>query len=278
MALAWARMRAPDVALAEAAIGTGLLGVLLIDSLGLFTRSKSETPPQPRRSRAASILAVGTTLLLAGGLGFAILAMPEAEGLAAAAAEKLGASGVDHPVTAVLLNFRSFDTWLEIGVLLIAMWGLFCAGGREGFAPRATEARPGTVLGGTVQSLLPLVLLVGIYLLWLGKVDSGGAFQAGVVLGAAGILLRLGGLGFPDWLRPWLVRTLLLFGFAFMLLVGLSALFAGAAFLEYPPTLAGPLILAVELAATLSIGFTLYCFFTYLFDLRIHPATASSES
>ncbi|HEY0848046.1 MAG TPA: DUF4040 domain-containing protein [Noviherbaspirillum sp.] len=34
MALAWARLGAPDIALAEAAIGAGLSGALLLDSLG----------------------------------------------------------------------------------------------------------------------------------------------------------------------------------------------------------------------------------------------------
>ncbi len=34
MALAWARLDAPDIALAEAAIGAGLTGALLLDALG----------------------------------------------------------------------------------------------------------------------------------------------------------------------------------------------------------------------------------------------------
>lgn len=34
MALAWARMDAPDIALAEAAIGAGLTGALLLDAVG----------------------------------------------------------------------------------------------------------------------------------------------------------------------------------------------------------------------------------------------------
>lgn len=34
MALAWARLDAPDVALAEAAIGAGLTGALLLDAVG----------------------------------------------------------------------------------------------------------------------------------------------------------------------------------------------------------------------------------------------------
>jgi energy-converting hydrogenase B subunit D len=34
MALAWVRLQAPDIALAEAAIGTGLTGALLLDAVG----------------------------------------------------------------------------------------------------------------------------------------------------------------------------------------------------------------------------------------------------
>ncbi|HLW04878.1 MAG TPA: hydrogenase subunit MbhD domain-containing protein [Azoarcus sp.] len=34
MALVWVRLEAPDIALAEAAIGAGLTGVLLLDTLG----------------------------------------------------------------------------------------------------------------------------------------------------------------------------------------------------------------------------------------------------
>jgi len=36
MALAWVRLAAPDIALAEAAIGAGLTGALLLDAVGHF--------------------------------------------------------------------------------------------------------------------------------------------------------------------------------------------------------------------------------------------------
>ncbi len=42
MALAWVRLRAPDVALAEVAIGAGLTGVLLLDAVSHFQRGKPE--------------------------------------------------------------------------------------------------------------------------------------------------------------------------------------------------------------------------------------------
>lgn len=36
LSLAWARLQAPDIALAEAAIGAGLTGALLLDAIGLL--------------------------------------------------------------------------------------------------------------------------------------------------------------------------------------------------------------------------------------------------
>lgn len=40
MAIAWVRLKAPDIALAEAAIGAGITGVLLIDTLGHLKRNR----------------------------------------------------------------------------------------------------------------------------------------------------------------------------------------------------------------------------------------------
>nr|WP_291985156.1 DUF4040 domain-containing protein [Candidatus Accumulibacter sp. ACC007] len=45
MALAWARLNAPDIALAEAAIGAGLTGALLLDALGHLHRKRRERSP-----------------------------------------------------------------------------------------------------------------------------------------------------------------------------------------------------------------------------------------
>jgi uncharacterized MnhB-related membrane protein len=45
MALAWARLNAPDIALAEAAIGAGITGVLLLDTVGHLSSKKREPSP-----------------------------------------------------------------------------------------------------------------------------------------------------------------------------------------------------------------------------------------
>jgi len=39
MGLAWARLDAPDIALAEIAVGTGLIGALFLAAAGALTRS-----------------------------------------------------------------------------------------------------------------------------------------------------------------------------------------------------------------------------------------------
>jgi uncharacterized MnhB-related membrane protein len=41
MAVCWVRLQAPDIALAEAAIGAGLTGVLLLDAVSHFRRGRS---------------------------------------------------------------------------------------------------------------------------------------------------------------------------------------------------------------------------------------------
>lgn len=48
MALAWVRLEAPDIALAEAAIGAGLTGVLLLDTLGYLRRRFTKAEEDPR--------------------------------------------------------------------------------------------------------------------------------------------------------------------------------------------------------------------------------------
>lgn len=51
MALAWARLAAPDIALAEAAIGAGLTGALLLDAIG-FWRARGAGNAAERKKEA----------------------------------------------------------------------------------------------------------------------------------------------------------------------------------------------------------------------------------
>lgn len=182
----------------------------------------------------------------------------------------LSASGVEHPVTAVLLNFRSYDTLLEIAVLVIAaMVGTSMARTRSLEDPELRTAD--TLLRALLRWLVPLMLLLAAYLLWAGADRPGGAFQAGAMLAATGVLMRLTGMPL-DFLRPGLLlRIGLVLGFALFLLVGLASAIAGEAFLAYPPGLSKALILSIEAVLTLSIGMILLALFVSA------PANNASE-
>lgn len=208
-----------------------------------------------RRASAAVL-----SLLVVASLLMAVWEPPMAPLNAAAQVdERLAESGVRHPVTAVLLNFRSYDTLLEVAVLLVAVVA--------GLALRQIQpdqARPRILISAQLRALLhgliPLMVLVAGYLLWAGTHRPGGAFQAGAVLAASGVLLRLSGVRLPVSsgapLRAGLVGGLMVF-----LLVAVITLATGGVLLAYPPGWAGPLVFAVEAALAVSIGLILLSLF-----------------
>ncbi|MEW6353298.1 MAG: MnhB domain-containing protein, partial [Pseudomonadota bacterium] len=168
-------------------------------------------------TRALHRWAVGAgALLLFASLAWVFLNLPApTAGLREPVMTRLADSGVRHPVTAVLLNFRGYDTLLEIGVLLLAAFGALSLRASERAPPRA--APPHALLAALTRALAPLMILTAGYLLWAGARQPGGAFQAGAVLAALGVLLRLSGV-LPAFTPPpaWL-RFGLVFGFAVFL-------------------------------------------------------------
>jgi multisubunit Na+/H+ antiporter MnhB subunit len=199
-------------------------------------------------------LASAITLLLAA----VMWPLAPVDGLRSPVAGAMGASGVAHPVTAVLLNFRAYDTFLELGVLLLAVLGAWSLGRHT---PLPARPVPGPVMPGTLRLLVPVAVVTGIYLLWAGSHSPGGAFQGGAVLGAAGVLWVLSRpRDLPAPPSP-LLRAGLVAGAALFLAVGTAGLMAGHGFMGYPSPWAGALILVIETAATLSIALTLVALF-----------------
>jgi multisubunit Na+/H+ antiporter MnhB subunit len=195
-------------------------------------------------------------------LGALVLKLPEEpRGLTGIAADHLKESGVEHPVTAVLLNYRGYDTWLELGVLILAMLGVLCLRRQNDLSSIVPMPVSDPVLLWLVRWLVPVMIVLSGYLLWLGKFESGGAFQSGVVLGAAGVLLWFSGYRSVAALTGGWLRFLLLFGFLSFFVTAVLLLGAGYRLLEYPRDLAGPLILLIETAAAISIGVVLAALF-----------------
>lgn len=256
VAVAWVRLGAVDVALAEGAIGAGLTGVLLLSALGRLPVG-ARAPKRSQGARpVAALLALGVTGLLI----WAWFATPPQPGLAAEVATGLAASGVGNPVTAVLLNFRAWDTLLESIVLLAALVAVWVLGRDADWANPLglrQHARDGGTMAILGRFLPPVGLLVGVYLVWAGADQPGGAFQGGTVLAAMGILAAMAGRFDPPRVGQFAWRVGLVIGPAVFLIAGLLMLGAGLGFLTYPPGMAKPVIIAIEVALTLSIAVTL---------------------
>lgn len=258
LAIVWVVLFAVDVALAEAAIGSGLTGALLLGAAARLRASEATAAQPGLVLRVAAALLSGT---VAAGLAAGVLLLPDpAPTLAQAAADNATATSLGNPVTNVLIAFRAMDTMLEKFVLLLALVGVWSLsldqrwGGRPG--ARRQSHREG-VLAFFAQMVAPVGIIVGVYILWVSADHPGGAFQGGTLLAAMWLLVMTAGLADAPPIGRQSLRLLLIAGPAFFLIVGFGGWLLGGAFLAYPVAYAKPLILAIEFAMTMTIAATL---------------------
>nr|WP_281353559.1 hydrogen gas-evolving membrane-bound hydrogenase subunit E [Phytoactinopolyspora mesophila] len=256
LAIVWARLDAPDIALAEAILGGGVTGALLIDAVAVGRRAADERSEGP--AGAARWL-----VPIAGGAAGAVIAVVLAAAVLALdtpgirltddVRDNIATTGVEHPVTAVLLNFRSYDTLLEVAVLAIAAIGVL---GLRRDAPAWsdawTKAAP-IAIDGLVRVLTPVIVLLAGWLLVAGTTRPGGAFQAGALAGAGLILLYLGGRTGVIPVGRGLTPALML-GLAGFVGVAFGTALGGDGWLVLDVAWAGSVIIAIEVVVTLSIA------------------------
>jgi multisubunit Na+/H+ antiporter MnhB subunit len=260
LALVWVRLGAPDVALTEAAIGSGLTGALLIGAAARLCAGESSTAAEHLGGVGRTLVAALATIVAAA-IAVVLLSLPEpAPSLAPEAAANAGATGLGNPITNVLMAFRAMDTLLEKVVLVIALVGVWSLAqdGAWGGRPRSYHrADPEGALVFLARVLPPLGVVLGIYVLWVSADHPGGAFQGATILAAMWLLVLMAGLGDVPAIGRRRLRLMLVAGPAVFLIVGLGGLALGDAFLSYPQGWAKPVILAIELAMILTVAATL---------------------
>lgn len=254
LALVWVRISAVDVALTEAAIGSGVTGALLIGAAARL--GDGDAPASP--GRLSKTFHALLCLLATAGVAAAVLSLPPvAPTLAPQAVQEMPATGLGNPVTAVLLAYRAIDTLLEAVVLVVALVGVwsFARDADWGGKPESPSAAdPDAALVFLGRLLPPLGIIVGVHLVWTGATEPGGAFQGGTILAAVWILVMLAGLvDAPPLGRSWL-RFAIVGGPALFLAIGIAGFALAGAFLAYPDGYAKPFILIIEAALTVSIA------------------------
>lgn len=257
LSLMWVQLGAPDVALAEASIGAGLTGALLLGGIRQFERDDLLHAARGinRQNIFAGLLSfslAATIILVLWDIRFFT------DGISNLVRENQDTSGSSHPVTSVLLNFRGFDTWLELCVLLLAALAASIVRiANRNKLPKLSVQIPNKQITMIARTLLPILILIAGIMLWFGARAPGGAFQAGALLGAAGILLQLASQNVIPERSSWAFRVVLALGVATFTIVATSTILMGRNLLDFPPDWAGTLIFLIEVAATMSIALTL---------------------
>ena len=112
-------------------------------------------------------------------------------------------TGVVNIVTGLILNYRGFDTMGETHVLFIAascvMILLLIAEGedkRTGYAfDRYLEPKNDIIIQKVANFLVPVVFVLGIYVILNGHLSPGGGFSGGAIIGA-GLIMYVSAFGF----------------------------------------------------------------------------------
>jgi len=143
-------------------------------------------------------------------------------------------TGAGNLVAGVYLNYRLFDSLLEILVFSVAVVGVrhYLQRQETPALPRLAESE---VVRTSARILFPLALLLGIYLTVFGHVGPGGGFAGGVIA-ASGLLLCSIAYGVTS-IEERIPRVLLVFGesgalLVMLLLAALPLLLGRAPFLD----------------------------------------------
>jgi multisubunit Na+/H+ antiporter MnhB subunit len=260
LSLVWIRLFAVDVALTEAAIGSGVTGILLIGAAARLRQSEGEADERRPSGLARLAIAALCTLVALALAAAVLLFADQGPSLAPQAMQHLPETGLGNPVTAVLIAYRAFDTMLEKVVLVLAVVGVWSLAADRywGGAPGgARAARPEPTLVFLAQILAPLGVLVGVHIFWVGADEPGGAFQGGAILAAMWMIVMMARLTEAPQTRARWLRLALIAGPIVFLAAGVGgAVFAGG-FFAYPPGFAKPIILFIEAFMVLSIAVTM---------------------
>ncbi len=108
-------------------------------------------------------------------------------------------SGVPNMVTAVLADYRGYDTMFETVVVLIAGIAIMAIlrvmngvpGGARPSPAHEIGDQHDIIIGTTCRLLIPVLQLFALYVIAHGHHSPGGGFQGGVILGASFILTAI---------------------------------------------------------------------------------------
>lgn len=291
MALVWILLASPDVALTEAAIGAGVMVILLLIAAvgtsgdGLMPSLEDRLPFRPINVRALIVVGGFTMVLAYSVLSFPNVGDPESPsvrqtdptGAPSPYVHYLGETtaelGVSNAVAAVLFVYRNLDTFGEIivvfaaliSVLIVLDRSFLSVGERANTTSKSEDSvdyfapdlmSPVGMI--SVRLVIPLVFVFGVYLTIHGATLPGGGFPGGVVIGAVFVLMMLvfGHEPTVQWSNETVLAWAIVLAIGSFILFGVGGhLLSGAMFdvgvYPIPPIL---VIEAIEVAIGVLVG------------------------
>lgn len=146
--------------------------------------------------------------------------------------ETVPQTAVANVVTAIVVNYRGFDTLGEVTVLFLATTGLasILYKRRDEEETERVSKPSSTILQTGAKLLFPLVVILGVYVFVHGHLTPGGGFQGGAII-ATGFLLMLIAYQKYHLSHSMLTWVESLAGILFVS-IGLWGLITGGTFLE----------------------------------------------
>ncbi len=155
--------------------------------------------------------------------------------------EKTGVdTEVPNMVTAVLADYRGFDTMFETVVVFIAGMAVLAIlknSVKKGSVrfDHIVDVEPDLIVTNTVRLIVPVIQIFAFYVLAHGHVSPGGGFQGGVLMGASFILVALS-WDLETALARFPMNRCIIVAAAGIILyggIGLLSMFLGGEFLDY---------------------------------------------
>lgn len=146
---------------------------------------------------------------------------------------------VPNMVTAVLADYRGYDTMFETVVIFIAGIAIFSiirvGGDAVPVGSDTPEKHHDLIVTTTCRLLIPVIQLFALYVLAHGHSSPGGGFQGGVIMGASFILMAVAWDLDAALLRFSEKSTMVCAGVGILLYAGcgLASFFYGKEFLNY---------------------------------------------
>lgn len=200
MCLVWTGMGAVDVAFTEAAVGAGVSTVLFVATIYNITRLD---PGKIKRPKLFSLSAAAIVIITGGLLLTAISDFPIFGDAYSPVNREVGSYYIEHAkkdtkvpnfVTAVLADYRGFDTMFETGVVFIAGLAIYSILKRKRGDSKSAVPYVKTeslIIQKAAKIMVPFMQLFALYVVAHGHYSPGGGFQGGVILGASLILMAM---------------------------------------------------------------------------------------